>query len=83
MRVVRYWDVILKRLSNLGRNILSAIHDMSAIWDVRYWEVSLYFIQYSSVFIVDFEQVNVAWDIMTSLILLLSFFIFGVLPVKF
>ena len=57
--------------------ILSAIHDMSAIWDVRYWEVSLYFIQYSSVSIVDFEQVNVAWDIRTSLILLLSFFLIG------
>ena len=57
--------------------ILSAIHDMSAIWDVRYWEVSLYFIQYSSVSIVDFEQVNVARDIRTSLILLLSFFLTG------
>ena len=71
-------------MSHLGLNILSAIYDMSAIWDVRYWEISLYFIQYSSVSIVDFEQVNVAWDIRTSLILLLSFFfIFGVLPVKF
>ena len=32
----------LKRLSHLGLNVLSAIHGMSAIWDVRYWEVSLY-----------------------------------------
>ena len=28
--------------SHLGLNVLSAIHGMSAIWDVRYWEVSLY-----------------------------------------
>ena len=26
----------------MGLNVLSAIHGMSAIWDVRYWEVSLY-----------------------------------------
>ena len=39
---VHYWKVILKRLSHLGLNILSAIHGMSAIWDFHYWEVSLY-----------------------------------------
>ena len=42
LRGVDYWEVILKRLSHLRINILSAIHDMSAIWDVCYWEVSLY-----------------------------------------
>ena len=26
----------------MGLNVLSAIHGMSAIWDVRYWKVSLY-----------------------------------------
>ena len=41
LRGVRYWEVILKRLSHLGLNGLSAIHGMSAIWDVHYWEVSL------------------------------------------
>ena len=30
----------LKRLSYLGLKVLSAVHGMSAIWDVRYWEVS-------------------------------------------
>ena len=30
-------------MSHLELNILSAIHDMSAIWDVRHREVSLYF----------------------------------------
>ena len=30
-------------MSHLGLNTLSAIQVMSAIWDVRYWEVSLYF----------------------------------------
>ena len=35
----------LKRLYYLGINVLSAIHGMSAIWDVCYWEVSLYFLQ--------------------------------------
>ena len=28
----------LKRLLHLGINLLSAIHGMSAFWDVRYWE---------------------------------------------
>ena len=42
LRGVRYWEVIQKRFSHLGLNILSAIHGMSAIWDVRYCEVSLY-----------------------------------------
>ena len=31
LRVVRYWKVILKRLSHLGLNVLSAIHGMSTI----------------------------------------------------
>ena len=35
-RGVRYWEVIYKRLSNLGLKILSAIQGMSAIWDFRY-----------------------------------------------
>ena len=43
MRGVHYWEVILKRLLHLGLNILSAFHGMFAIWDVRYWEVSLYY----------------------------------------
>ena len=30
----------------LGVNILSAIQGMSAIWDVRYWKVSLYYDYY-------------------------------------
>ena len=30
-------------MSHLELNILSAIQGMSAVWDVRYWEVSLYF----------------------------------------
>ena len=30
-------------MSYLGLNILSAIQGMSPVWDVRYWEVSLYF----------------------------------------
>ena len=42
LRGVRYWEAILKRLSHLGLNALSAIQGMSAIWNVRYWEVSLY-----------------------------------------
>ena len=29
-------------MSHLGLPVLSTIHGMSAIWDVRYWEVSLY-----------------------------------------
>ena len=38
---------VIKRYSLLevslkfGTNILPAVQDMSAIWDVRYWEVSL------------------------------------------
>ena len=40
------WELLgltfLWRLSQLELNILSAIEGMSAIWDVRYWEVSLY-----------------------------------------
>ena len=40
----RYWKVIIKRLSYLGLKVLFAIHGMSTIWDVRYWEVSLYII---------------------------------------
>ena len=35
-------EVILKRLSHLGLNVLSTIQGMSAFWDVRYWKVSLY-----------------------------------------
>ena len=31
----------LKRLT-FGTTVLSAIQGMSAIWDARYWEVSLY-----------------------------------------
>ena len=31
-------------MSHLGLIVLSAIQGMSAIWDVRYWEVSLYYI---------------------------------------
>ena len=27
----------------MGLNVLSAIHGMSAIWDVSYWEALLYF----------------------------------------
>ena len=42
LRVGRYWEVILKRLLHLGLKGLSAIHGMSAIWDVRYWKVSMY-----------------------------------------
>ena len=42
MRGVRYWELILKRLSHLGLNVFSAIHGMPAIWNVHYWEVSLY-----------------------------------------
>ena len=34
----------LTKLSHLGQNILSAIQGMSAIWDIRYWEVSLYYL---------------------------------------
>ena len=41
MRGVRYWKVIYKRLSHLELNVFSAIHGMSAIWDIRYWKVSL------------------------------------------
>ena len=36
LRGVRYWKVVLKRLSHLGLNILSAIQGMSTIWDVGY-----------------------------------------------
>ena len=42
LRGVRYSELIWQRLSHLGLNILFAIQDMSAIWDVRYWKVSLY-----------------------------------------
>ena len=42
LRGVRYWEVVYQRLSHLRLNILSAIQDISAICDVRYWEVSLY-----------------------------------------
>ena len=35
-RGVRYWEIIQKRLSHLGLNVLSAIHGMSAIRDVCY-----------------------------------------------
>ena len=31
----------LKKIVHLGLNILSAIQGMSAIWNVRYWEVWL------------------------------------------
>ena len=41
LRGVRYWEVVLQRLSYFGLNIVSAIQGMSAIWDVGYWEVSL------------------------------------------
>ena len=40
--IERCYLLILKRLSHLGLNILSAFHGMSAIWDVPYWEISLY-----------------------------------------
>ena len=42
LRVLKNWSAI-KRCPLLGGrlNILSAIHGISAIWDVRYWEVSL------------------------------------------
>ena len=40
--VERCWEVILERLSHSGLTVLSTIHGMSAIWDVRYCEVSLY-----------------------------------------
>ena len=43
LRGASYWEVILKRLTHLGLNIFSAILGMSAIYDVRYLEVSLYF----------------------------------------
>ena len=43
MRGLRYWEVILKRFSYLVLNVLSAIHGMSAIWEVHYWEVSPYY----------------------------------------
>ena len=33
----------LKKIVILGLNVLSAIHGMSAIWDVRYCKVSLQF----------------------------------------
>ena len=36
LRGVRYWEVNLKRLSHLELTVLSAI------WNVRYWEASLY-----------------------------------------
>ena len=42
LRGVRYWEVILKRLSHLGVNVLTAIHGMSAIWDAHHWEFSRY-----------------------------------------
>ena len=42
LRGVHYWEVILKRLSHLELNVLPAIQGMSAIWDVRYWEVALF-----------------------------------------
>ena len=45
LRGVRYWEVILKRLSHLALNVLSASHGMSAIWDVHYWDVSFYFFE--------------------------------------
>ena len=32
----------LKKISHLRLNTLSTIQGMSAIWDVRYWEVSVY-----------------------------------------
>ena len=34
----------LTKMSHLRQNILSAIQGMSAIWDVRYWQVSLYYL---------------------------------------
>ena len=43
LRGVCYWEVISKRLSYLGLNILSAIQGMSDIRDVRYWDVSPYY----------------------------------------
>ena len=42
LRAVHYWVAVQQRLSHLGLNILSAIQGMSAIWDIRYWEASLY-----------------------------------------
>ena len=42
LRGVRYWEVILKRSSHLGLNVLSAIQCMYAVWDVRYWGFSPY-----------------------------------------
>ena len=33
-------------MSHWGLNILSAIQGVPAIWDVRYWEVSLYLSMY-------------------------------------
>ena len=42
LRDVCYWEVILKRLPHFELYVLSAIPGMSAVWDIRYWEVSLY-----------------------------------------
>ena len=36
LRGARYWEIILKGLSQLKLNILSAIHGLSAIWDAHY-----------------------------------------------
>ena len=43
LRDVRYWEVILKRLSHLGLKVLFAIQGMCVIWDVHYQKVSPYF----------------------------------------
>ena len=45
----------------MGLNVLRAIHDMSAIWNVRYLEVSLYFTPCFSISIVNFEHAIAGW----------------------
>ena len=42
LKGVRYWEVVQQRFPQLGLNILPAIQGMSTIWDVGYWEFSLY-----------------------------------------
>ena len=41
LRGVRYWGGSLTKIAAFRNNILPTIQGMPAIWDVRYWEVSL------------------------------------------
>ena len=65
LRGIDYWEVIWKRLPNLGLNVLSAVYDMSAIVRfhcIRYFRETIYGTQKTSKLITEtFKTLN-AWN---------------------